>query len=132
MTRRFVRPALAALLLLLSPASMPAQDRAPKLVVILVVDQLRPDYLERHPEAMSGGLARLLREGAVFERGAYPYLNTVTCAGHSTIGTGALPYVHGMILNTWFDRQAGSSTSCTDDRAGRVVPYAGTASLAHS
>jgi predicted AlkP superfamily pyrophosphatase or phosphodiesterase len=87
----------------------------PKLVVMLVVDQMRTDYLERYSAHFSGGLNRLMREGAWFERGAFPYANTVTCAGHSTIGTGALPYRHGMVLNEWYDRAAGKSVACTVD-----------------
>ena len=48
----------------------------PKLVVVVVVDQLRPDYFERHADAFTGGFKRLLRDGAAFEDAAYPYLNT--------------------------------------------------------
>ncbi len=57
----------------------------------------------------SAGLKRLMREGAWFREAAYPYLNTITCAGHSTIGTGTFPYRHGMILNNWYDRQTGKT-----------------------
>ena len=57
----------------------------PKLLVIIVVDQMRFDYLDRYARLWTGGLKRLMTEGAVFERGFYPYLNTVTCAGHATI-----------------------------------------------
>ena len=74
-----------------------------KLVVILVVDQMRVDYLTWYAANYSAGLARLMREGAWFTEAAYPYLNTITCAGHSTIGTGSFPYRHGMILNNWYD-----------------------------
>lgn len=99
--------------------------RAPKLVVMVVVDQLRPDYLDRHADAFTGGFKRILARGARFERAAYPYLNTVTCAGHSTIGTGALPYRHGMILNAWYDRTMQASTSCTADPSVEAISYSG-------
>jgi hypothetical protein len=91
--------------------------------VILVVDQLRADYLERYAGAFTGGLRRLTRDGAWFTDAAYPYLNTVTCTGYSTIGTGTLPYRHGMILNNWFDETLGKSPYCTDDPSVREISY---------
>lgn len=97
----------------------------PKLVVILVADQMRADYLERYSGKFTGGLRRLMDRGAWFQRAAYPYLNTITCAGHSTIGTGTFPYQHGMILNTWFDRKTGKMTECTDDAKEREINYDG-------
>jgi predicted AlkP superfamily pyrophosphatase or phosphodiesterase len=96
----------------------------PKLLVTVVIDQMRFDYIERYGHAWKGGLRRLVTEGAVFERAMYPYLNTVTCAGHATIGTGALPYRHGIILNEWYRRDVGRRMSCTDDRDVKSVPYA--------
>jgi len=69
-------------------ASAAVKSSSPKLVVLLVVDQLRVDYLTEYGGSFTSGLRRLMREGAWFKEGAYPYLNTVTCAGHSTIGTG--------------------------------------------
>ncbi|MCA1650030.1 MAG: alkaline phosphatase family protein [Acidobacteria bacterium] len=95
----------------------------PKLVVLLVVDQMRGDYLEWYGGLFTGGFRRLMQEGAWFQRGAYPYLSTVTCAGHSTIGTGSFPYRHGMIQNAWFDRATGTSTPCTEDPSVREISY---------
>jgi arylsulfatase A-like enzyme len=100
-------------------------EHTPKLVVILVADQMRTDYLERYSGKFTGGLRRLTQEGAWFQRAAYPYLNTITCAGHSTIGTGTFPYRHGMILNAWFDRKTRKSTECTDDERAHEVSYIG-------
>jgi predicted AlkP superfamily pyrophosphatase or phosphodiesterase len=99
--------------------------RPPKLVVMIVVDQMRADYLERYASELSEGLRTLMKDGAWFQRAAYPYLNTVTCAGHSTIGTGALPYRHGMVLNTWFDRATNQSRECTADPSTTEVSYSG-------
>jgi predicted AlkP superfamily pyrophosphatase or phosphodiesterase len=96
---------------------------APKLVVLMVVDQMRADYVERFRSDWSGGLRRLVDEGAWFTRAAYPYLNTVTCAGHATLGTGAYPHVHGIIGNTWFDRQRSAVIPCTEDAQASVVAY---------
>jgi predicted AlkP superfamily pyrophosphatase or phosphodiesterase len=96
---------------------------APKLLVMLVVDQMRFDYIDRYGKSWNGGLRRLVTEGAVFERAFYPYLNTVTCAGHATIGTGALPYRHGVILNEWYRRAAERRMACTDDPSVTSLPY---------
>jgi predicted AlkP superfamily pyrophosphatase or phosphodiesterase len=92
-----------------------ARPRRPKLLVILVVDQFRTDYITNYGHMWSKGLRRLIDQGAWFTEAAFPYLNTVTCAGHATISTGTVPYKHGMILNGWYDRATGRSTSCTND-----------------
>jgi len=114
----------------LSTAAAPPQRKpAPRLVVILVVDQMRADYLDWYGGNLKAGLARLRREGAVFREAAYPYLNTITCAGHATIGTGSFPYRHGMIMNNWFDRTTGKSPYCTDDPTMTEVSYNGLTSV---
>ena len=95
----------------------------PRLVVLLAVDQMRADYLTMPRSNWRAGLRRLLTEGAVFERSEYPYMNTVTCAGHSTIGTGAFPRTHGMTLNGWYDRTRKVSVSCNDDPDAPVISY---------
>jgi predicted AlkP superfamily pyrophosphatase or phosphodiesterase len=115
-----------------APDASAQAAQPPKLIVVVVVDQLRSDYFDRHREHLTGGLGRILDRGAVFENAAFPYLNTVTCAGHATIGTGALPFRHGMILNTWYDRAAGASTSCTDDPEEKNISYAGLPAIGHS
>ena len=121
----------AASLVVLTTAAAPIAQRKPppRLIVILVVDQMRADYLDWYGANLQAGLARLTREGAVFRNAAYPYLNTITCAGHSTIGTGSFPYRHGMILNNWFDRSTGKSPYCTDDPTMTEVSYNGLSSV---
>lgn len=109
-------------------ASAPPRAAEPgrkPLVVVLVVDQMRSEYLETLGPRFTGGFRRLLDEGAWFRNAAYPYLNTVTCAGHATIGTGALPYRHGMVLNAWWDREAARSNPCTTDRSVTNIGYMG-------
>ena len=99
---RWLHAGLVAGLVVSATATPLLQERAagpPKLVVVLVVDQMRADYLERYGPLLTKGLRRLSDQGAWFTNAAYPYLNTVTCVGHSTIGTGTFPYHHGMILN---------------------------------
>jgi Type I phosphodiesterase / nucleotide pyrophosphatase len=106
------------------PSAQTAQTpQTPKLAVILVVDQLRTDYLEISRAIWRGGFRRLLVEGAFFEHGEYPYMNTVTCAGHATIGTGAFPHSHGMTLNAWYDRTSRRSINCNDDPDSPIVSY---------
>jgi arylsulfatase A-like enzyme len=96
-----------------------------RLLVIVVIDQLRSDYLARYKAFWREGFARLLDDGAVFERAAYPYLNTVTCAGHATIATGALPSTHGVIMNEWWHRDVGAKMACTVDPKVKSVVYGG-------
>ena len=97
----------------------------PKLVVMIVVDQMRGDYVDKFRGEWSGGLKRLLNEGAWFRDAAYPYAATETCVGHSTISTGAFPSSHGMIANSWWDREAQKMVTCTSDPNVKNVAYAG-------
>ena len=99
-----------------------AQTR-PRLIVMIVVDQMRADYLDVFANRWKHGFATLRSEGAVFDRAEYPYMNTVTCPGHATIGTGTFPHVHGMILNGWWDRTRRAPVSCTDDASSPAVSY---------
>lgn len=125
MSRRVSWALILAVAALASLLATPAQTPPlrPTLLVTLVIDQMRFDYIERYGGRWTAGLKRLVTEGAVFERAMYPYLNTVTCAGHATIATGALPYRHGIIMNEWYRRDSGRAMACTDDDAVRSVPY---------
>lgn len=113
---------VTALLLGLFPLVAPAQS-APKLVVVLVVDQMRGDYLTRFAGHWRAGFKTLLTEGAVFENANYAHLHTFTCAGHATIGTGAFPRTHGMISNAWWNRETRTSPECTADAKTPAVTY---------
>ncbi len=97
----------------------------PKLVVILVVDQMRADYVEKFGQQWTGGLRRMVDEGAWFREAAYRYAATETCVGHSTISTGALPSSHGMVANEWFNRDTQKTMTCTEDAKVKNVGYAG-------
>jgi predicted AlkP superfamily pyrophosphatase or phosphodiesterase len=99
--------------------------RRPKLVVLLVVDQMRGDYVDKFRGQWTGGLKRLVDEGAWFRDAAYPYAATETCVGHSTISTGAFPATHGMIANAWWDREAQKLVTCTADPNVKNSGYAG-------
>ncbi len=100
-----------------------AAEAPPKLVVMVVVDQMRADYVERFRDNWSSGLRRLVDDGAWFDKAAYPYLNTVTCTGHATVSTGTYPKTHGILSNTWFDRERNAVIPCTDDQQARGVSY---------
>lgn len=104
----------------------PAAPRRAALVVVLVVDQMRAQYLETYGGNFAGGFKRLMDDGAWFRRAAYPYLNTVTCSGHATIGTGAFPFRHGMVLNAWWDRKTARPVLCTSDLSKKNIGYMGT------
>ena len=64
-----------------------------------------------------------MTEGAWFRQADYPYYNTVTCAGHASMSTGTVPAVHGMVLNTWWERDNSRSVSCTDDETQKLITY---------
>src|ERR1700676_1973772 len=95
----------------------------PTLVVILVVDQMRGDYIDKFQHQWRGGLKRLVNEGAWFREAAYPYGATETCVGHSTISTGAFPASHGMVANEWWDREQGKDVTCTADASVKNIAY---------
>jgi predicted AlkP superfamily pyrophosphatase or phosphodiesterase len=98
-----------------APEKKAAPLPRPKLVVMLVVDQMRADYVDRLQAQWTGGLKRLVLEGAWFRETAYPYAATETCPGHATISTGALPLNHGIVANSWWDRDDQQMETCTSD-----------------
>ncbi|GAC1680244.1 MAG: alkaline phosphatase family protein [Candidatus Acidiferrum sp.] len=109
-------------------APVAAAKRAPgrpKLVVMIVVDQMRGDYVDKFRGQWKGGLKRLVEEGAWFRDAAYPYAATETCVGHTTISTGSFPATHGMIANAWWDREQQKMVTCTADAMVKNVGYAG-------
>lgn len=94
------------LVLLLRPlASFGASTPKPKLVVGIVIDQFRYDYLTRFRADYHGGLDQLMSQGAVFTNAFYAQVPTVTAVGHSIFMSGAMPAVSGIVGNTWYDRQ---------------------------
>ena len=102
-----------------------ARPGAPRLVVILVIDQFRADYVDMYGHQWTGGLRRLYDRGAVFPLAMYPYSGSVTCPGHVTIGTGNLPYAHGMFANTIYDKTLRRGVGCMTDPTATSVPFGG-------
>ena len=109
----------------LAAAAEPA--RKPKLVLTIVVDQFRYDYLTRYRAEYKGGLNRLLTQGAVFTDAHYQHFPTVTAVGHSVLLTGAMPSVSGIVGNDWYDRGAGKQVGCVSDDATKLLGGTGTA-----
>src|SRR5206468_2783907 len=93
------------------------------LVVVVVVDQMRSDYVDRFRGDWTGGFKRLLTDGAWVRHAAYPYLETLTCPGHATIMTGAFPHTHGMVQNVWWDRDRRKQMTCTEDPRISNIAY---------
>lgn len=86
---------------------------------------MRADYVDKFRFQWTGGLKRLVEEGAWFREAAYPYAATETCVGHSTISTGSFPATHGMVANAWWDRETQKLVTCTSDASVKNVGYAG-------
>ena len=88
----------------------------PKLVVGIVVDQMRWDYLYKYySKYENGGFKRLLGEGFSLNNVNIDYVPTVTALGHTCIYTGSVPAIHGIAGNDWFDRSTGKNVYCTTD-----------------
>jgi hypothetical protein len=84
--------------------STPGARTKPKLVVLIVIDQWPSWVFEKQHKLFTGGIGRLMREGAVVMNAEIPYASTFTATGHATLGTGALPSVHGIVGNAWWRR----------------------------
>ena len=95
----------------------PVSYKRPRLVLLIVVDQFRYDYLERFGDLFGpNGLRRLMRDGALWTQANYDHFPTYTAPGHGTMMTGAFPAESGIVGNDWIDRPSGKRiTSVTDD-----------------
>jgi hypothetical protein len=116
----------AVLLVALLPAAAPAQVYAgrPKLIVIVVIDQFRGDYLNRDRDEFKGrGFNLFMKQGAWFTDCYYDYANTKTAPGHATIGTGAYTDGHGIDSNEWWDasRSYDQKVSSVEDERYQLV-----------
>ncbi len=117
---------LFALLLITSEqtSAQPKQvaPSQPKLVVGIVVDQMRPDYLQRFQNKFgTDGFRKLLKEGYYCRNTQYNYIPTYTGPGHASIYTGTTPAVHGIVANDWFDTKANDTVYCALDTSVRSV-----------
>jgi predicted AlkP superfamily pyrophosphatase or phosphodiesterase len=101
-----------------TPSSL---DR-PRLVVGIVVDQMRQEYLYRYYEKFgNGGFRRLMNEGFMLKNAHYNYAPTVTGPGHASVYTGTTPALHGIIGNEWYDKNLQKDVNCVNDPNQRPV-----------
>src|SRR5688572_20319163 len=99
-----------------------SSQKKPKLVIGIVVDQMRNDYIYRYWDRFGkGGFKRLVNEGFYFRNAHYNFIPTYTGPGHCSIYTGATPRAHGIIANDWYQKSNGKYTYCVKDSAVRPV-----------
>src|ERR1700691_5402132 len=103
-----------------------AYNGHPKLVVVIVIDQFRGDYLERYRDQFGeGGFRLLLDHGANFTDCNYDYANTRTAPGHATLFTGAYSNGHGIVANEWWDQKKKKMVTSVEDDNTKLVGIAG-------
>jgi len=97
--------------------------KRPKLVVGIVIDQMRWDYLYRYNALYksNGGFKRFLNQGFTCENTFIPYTPTVTAAGHTCIYTGSVPGIHGITGNEWYDKLLKRDVYCAEDTTVQTV-----------
>lgn len=110
-------------LVLLVSAEAQSTLQRPKLMVGIVLDQMRWDYLYRYYDRYSekGGFKRMLKQGFTCENTLIPYAPTITACGHSTVYSGAVPAISGITGNTWWDAAQQRSVYCTEDKTVNTV-----------
>jgi hypothetical protein len=125
MLQHTAKISIISTLFLCSAMSLPAaaaqqaiQPEKPKLILQITVDQLRGDLPNKFVKNMGeGGFRYLMENGIWYANAHYSHSNTETVVGHTTLATGAVPAVHGMVANVWFDRDSGKLTyNIEDDR----------------
>jgi predicted AlkP superfamily pyrophosphatase or phosphodiesterase len=101
-----------------------SQERAEKdvkLVLLVAIDQFRYDYLTRFRDEYTGGLSRLLKNGANYVNANLEHYPTVTAIGHSTMLSGATPAISGIVGNDWYDRESGKNVTSVSDASVRIL-----------
>jgi len=124
MTLRGISALFLLALLIAQPASSfaSAYNGHPKLVVVIVIDQFRGDYIERYRDQFGdAGFRLLLDHGAYFPNCNYNYANTRTAPGHSTLFTGAYTSGHGIVANEWWDQKKKRAVTSVEDEDTKLV-----------
>ncbi len=114
------------LLILLVPAALSisflaAAADSPKLVLTIVIDQGRADYMDRFGDDFKGGLKWLLENGKIFTEAHHAHAITATGVGHAALGTGYYPRHNGIIGNSWYRNEGSESINCVADSTVRAV-----------
>lgn len=98
------------------------QAQKPKLVVGIVVDQMRQEYIYRFQSRFGeGGFKRMMTEGFSFKNAHFNYVPTYTAPGHASVYTGTTPGIHGIIGNDWYSKAIGRMIYCTEDSTEQTV-----------
>src|ERR1700741_3828745 len=117
--------ALAAVIFPVSSLAS-AYNGRPKLVVVIVIDQFRGDYLERYRDQFGdSGFRLLLDHGAYFADCNYDYANTRTAPGHATLFTGTYSNGHGIVANEWWNPQKKKTVTSVEDDSTQLVGLGG-------
>ena len=105
------------------PKQNDASPKRPKLVIGIMVDQMRWDFLYRYYNRYSpnGGFKRMLNQGFSCENTFIPYAPTVTACGHTTVYTGSVPAIHGITGNAWWDYEKNRTVYCSEDKTVKTV-----------
>ena len=125
--RRTIYYLLASILLFSNCKNANITPKKPKLVVGIVIDQMRYDYLTRFADRYGeGGFNRILKNGFSLENAHFNYIPTYTAVGHASIFTGTTPDTHGIISNNWYDKYLKQYIYCVDDANYKTVGNEGT------
>lgn len=117
-----MRYLLAFLFIFFFKISISSQEERPKLVVGIVVDQMRYDYLTRfYNKYGEGGFKRMMNEGFTCKNNHFNYIPTYTGPGHASVFTGTTPKYHGIISNNWYDKELKKMVYCAGDTAYNSV-----------
>jgi predicted AlkP superfamily pyrophosphatase or phosphodiesterase len=111
-----------------------SQQEKPVLVVGIIVDQMRQDYILRYQKNFAeDGFNRMIREGFMYKNAHFNYVPTSTAPGHTSVYTGSTPAIHGVIGNSWFDQHLNEDVYCafdstaqsvgTDNNNGKMSPH---------
>jgi predicted AlkP superfamily pyrophosphatase or phosphodiesterase len=116
---------IKACLLALALAAAAQAAQKPKLVVAIIVDQFRYDYMTRFDGAYQDGFRKLHDSGAFFTDAHEAHFPTVTAVGHAAFMTGSIPAIDGIIANEWYDRETGKTITSVSDDSTKLVGGAG-------
>ncbi len=121
--RRWIGPIFTMGLIMTSSGCDLLQHSRPNLVVLVVVDQLRADLLDRYDSLFTGGFRRLRDDGFRFTEATHAHAKTTTCAGHGVLGTGSFPARNGIVSNDWLERTPGGwrSVYCMEDTLSHIL-----------
>nr|AGU12008.1 Type I phosphodiesterase/nucleotide pyrophosphatase [uncultured organism] len=120
--RKILFSVLALFLCVQSASAAVWPAKKPKVVVVIVIDQFRADYLSRFQSQFSAnGFRALMNNGAYFPYGEYDILQSMTGPGHATILTGSYPYQAGIPINDWYDQKTRGTVYCVEDPNFKTV-----------